>query len=199
MLKKYLPGTIAAILLYLLFQLPARLLEHWFLSEVLEQVEAKGWSFLILWVMPLLAVISLTAIGYYIWNLIKGYKTKVQGEYQPQSVSKITITTHAPSVIVGKAGGLVYDLNTNNKKNRLLEAQIPIQAVRFTKPKDVVVRPTFLPVVIECESSFWKRIRNKLLSVPNPRIIVKRFTEKGVVWDEENTTGADIFIEFYAK
>jgi len=112
-LKKYLPGIIVAILLYLLFQLPARLLEHWFLSEVLEQVEAKGWSFLILWVMPLLAVISLTAIGYYLWNLIKGYKTKVQGEYQPQSVSKIVIKTHGPSVIVGKAGGLVYDLNTN--------------------------------------------------------------------------------------
>ena len=169
------------------------------MSEVLEQVEAKGISFLILWVLPLLAVISSVAIAYWIWNLIKGYKAKVQGEYQPQSVSKITITTHSPSVIVGKAGGLVYDLNTNNKKNRLLEAQMPIQAVRFTKPKDVVVRSTFLPVVIECESSFWKRFRNKLLSVPKPRIIVKKFTPKGVVWDEENTVGAQIYVEFYPK
>lgn len=187
-------------IVYILLRFPIGLLEDWFMGEVLEQMESKGFLlFLFLWILPILLTISLFAAGVWARNLIKNYKTKVATEYQPKSPRVVVGLSVTATVIVGKAGGLIYDLNTNNKKNRLLEAKVPIQAVRFTKPKDVVVRPTFLPVVIECESSFWKRFRNKLLSVPKPRIIVKSFTDKGVVWDEENTVGADIFVEFYAN
>ena len=98
------------------------------------------------------------------------------------------------------SGGPKFELNTNNGKERRLEAEVPIQSLRFTKPKDIVIRPDHpLPVVIECENSTWRRLRDKLLFIRRPRIIVKGFTEKGIIWDEENTTGLDIAIEFYPK
>ena len=169
------------------------------MGEVLGQVETKGFLlFLFLWILPLLLAISLIAIGYWVKNLIKGYKTKSAGEYQPKTLGdEVIIKAHPPTIILGKAGGLRFELNTN--KEQLLEATVPIQSARFIKPRDIVVRPEYLPIMIECENSFWKRMRNKLLFVPRPRIIVKRFTEKGIIWDEEYTTGADIAIEFYAK
>jgi hypothetical protein len=88
------------------------------------------------------------------------------------------IKTFAPSVIIGKAGGLKYELNTASTEDRHLEATMPIQSVRFTKPTDKVIRrDDSLPVILECERRFWKRFRNNLLSVPKPRIIVKSFTQ----------------------
>jgi len=127
-----------------------------------------------------------------IWLAIREH-LKVAKEYQPQK------SDVAASVIVGRTGGLKFELNTNNKKERLLEAKVPIQSARFTKPRDIVVRPEYLPIIIECENSSWKRMRNKILAIPTPRIIVKRFTEQGIIWDEENTNGIDITIEFYPK
>ena len=127
-----------------------------------------------------------------VWLAVREH-LKVAKEYQPQKPGV------AACVIIGRTGGLKFELNTNNKKERLLEAKVPIQSARFTKPRDIVVRPEDLPIMIECENSFWKRMRNKILSMPTPRIIVKRFTEQGIIWDEESTNGTDITIEFYPK
>ena len=127
-----------------------------------------------------------------VWIAVREH-LKVEKEYQSQKSGV------AASVIVGRTGGLKFELNTNNKKERLLEAKVPIQSARFTKPRDIVVRPEYLPIIIECENSSWKRMRNKILSIPTPRIIVKQFTEQGIIWDEENTKGTDITIEFYPK
>lgn len=135
-----------------------------------------------------------------VWLAVREY-LKVAKEYQPQKSGVTTSVALSPSVsiILGKAGGLKFNLNTNNKKDRLLEAKVPIQSARFTKPRDIIVRPEYLPVIIECETSPWRRMRNKILSVPVPRIIVRRFTEQGIIWDEENTSGTDVTIEFYPK
>lgn len=171
------------------------------MGEVLKQMENRGVSFFIIWILPLLAMIGLIAIVYWLRELFKETQIKMAGEYQPQNsgIRAEMIMSASISSILGRAGGLKYELNTNNNKDFLLEAKVPIQAARFTKPRDIVVRPEHLPIMIECENSFWKRMRNKILSVPAPRIIVKRFTEKGLIWDEENTTGTDITIEFYPK
>lgn len=186
------------IVVYIVLRFPAGLLEDWVMGEVLEQMEVNGLNFFILWILPLLATIGLVAIANRVWNLIKNYKTKIEVEYQPQSSSNITITTFAPSVIIGKAGDLKYELDTANEKDRLLEAKMPIQSVRFLKPVDKVIRRgDSLPVIIECERKSWKRFRNKLLSVLKPQLIVKCFTENGIKWDEENTRGVDISLEFY--
>ncbi len=196
MLKK----LIFCIVVYILLRFPAGLLEDWVMGEVLEQIEANWLSLFILWILPLLAAIGLVAIANWVWKLIKRYKTKTEGEYQVRSSSNITIKTFAPSIIIGKAGDLKYELNAANKKDRLLEAKVPIQSVRFLKPIDKVIRRgDSLPVIIECERNCWKRFRNKLLFVLKPQIIVKCFTENGVKWDEENIEGADISIEFYPK
>ena len=174
MLKK----IVFFIIVYILLRLPIGLLEDWFVREVLEQMESKGFlPFLFLWILPLLLTISLFATGIWGRNLIKNYKTKVATEYQPKSSVATIGAAVTATIIVGKSGGLKYELNTINKKNRLLEANVPIQAMRFIKPAEIVVRPDYLPVIIECEKVFWKRFRNKLLFVSRPRIIVKRFTE----------------------
>ncbi len=164
-------------------------------------METKGFFlFLFLWILPLLLTISLISTGYWVINLTKGYKTKLAGEYQPKTLSDVvSITAHPPSIVLGKGGGLKFELNTNNEKERLLEAEVPIQSLRFTKPKEQVIRPDNLPIIIECEKSARKRLRNKLMAVPRPRIVVKRFTEKGIIWDEDNTAGIDIAIEFCPK
>lgn len=135
-----------------------------------------------------------------VWLAVREH-LKVAKEYQPQKsgVATSVSLSASVSVIVGRSGGLKIELNTNNKKDRLLEAKIPIQSARFIKPRDIIVRPEYLPIMIECENSSWKRMRNKILSIPTPRIIVKRFTEQGMIWDEENTSGTDITIEFYPK
>jgi len=135
-----------------------------------------------------------------VWLAVREH-LKVAKEYQPQKsgVAASVGLSASASVIVGRTGGLKFELNTNNKKERLLEAKVPIQSARFTKPRNIVVRPEYLPIIIECENSSWKRMRNKILSIPIPRIIVKRFTEQGIIWDEENTKGTDITIEFYPK
>src|SRR4030042_296174 len=135
-----------------------------------------------------------------IWLAVREH-LKIAKEYQPQKSGVDTNlgASSSVSVILGKSGGLKFELDTNNKKDRPLEAKVPIQSARFIKPRDVIVRPDNLPHIIECETSFWKRMKNKILSVPTPRIIVKRFTEQGIIWDEENTNGTDITIEFIAK
>lgn len=135
-----------------------------------------------------------------VWLAVREH-LKVAKKYQSQEsgVAANIGVKASVSVIVGKGGGLKFELNTNNRKDMLLEAKVPIQSARFTKPRDIVVRPEYLPIIIECENSFWKRMKNKILSIPTPRIIVKRFTEQGIIWDEENTNGADITIEFYPK
>jgi len=191
---------ISYIVVYILLRFPAGLLENWVMGEVLKQMESRGVSFFILWILPLLATIGVIAIAVWVGNLFVKFKTKVAGGYQPKSTRTVVAVMSTASVIIGKTGGLKYELNTNNEKNRLLEATVPIQSVRFTKPTDKVIRRgDSLPVILECERNPWKRFRNKLLSVPKPRIIIKSFTEKGIKWDEENTGTADIFIEFYPK
>lgn len=178
------------------------LLEDWFMGEVLEQMESKGFLlFLFLWILPLLLTISLFAAGVWVRNLIKNYKTKVASIYQPQKSGQKggLIISESVSFVIGAASGLKFELKTNNENERLLEAKVPIQSARFIKPRDIVVRPDYLPVMIECENSFRKRMRNKILSVATPRIIVKQFTEKGIIWDEDNTIKTDIVIEFYPK
>jgi hypothetical protein len=130
-----------------------------------------------------------------IWLAVREHLKAVK-EYQPQKLGTLSASA---IVIVGSTSGLKFELNTSNKKGRLLEAKVPIQSAWFTKPRDKVVRPEDLPVIIECENNFWKRLKNKIVSVPTPRIIVKGFTEQGIIWDEENTNGADIIIELIAK
>ena len=199
--KKHIPRILIFILVYIVIRFPAGLLENWVMGEVLEQVENTGISFLIIWILPIFAAIGLIAIAVWILGLIREIKIKAIGEYQPQKSGFNDVIDIADSVsrILGKAGGLKFELNTNNKKDFSLEAKVPIQSARFTKPEEKVVRPDFLPVNIECEKSFWKRMRNKMLSVPKPRIVIKRFTKMGIIWDEENTNGADVAVEYYPK
>ena len=139
-------------------------------------------------------ILVIQALGLLLLWLAVREHLKAAKEYQPQKKAGVVA-----SAIVGRTGGLKFELNTNNKKDWLLETKVPIQSARFTKPRDIVVRPEYLPIIIECEDSPWKRMRNKILSIPTPRIIVKRFTEQGIIWDEENTNGTDIMIEFYPK
>jgi len=199
--KKYLPPIVATIIIYFALHFPAGLLENWIMAEVLEQAENKIASFFIIWVLPLLVTIGLIAIVIWTWGLVKEMRIRATNEYQPQEIgtANLVLKGHRPSIIVGKAGGLKFELNTNNKKDFVLEAKVPVQSARFTKPNDIIVRPEYLPVIIECENSLWKQMRNTIFSVPRPRIIVKGFTEKGIIWDEENTEGTDITIEFYPK
>ena len=146
-------------------------------------------------------IFAIQALGLLlVWLAVREH-LKVAKEYQPQKsgVAGGVGLSASATVILGGTGGLKFELNTNNKKERLLEAKVPIQSVRFTKPRDIVVRPEYLPIIIECENSSWKRMKNKILSIPTPRIIVKRFTEQGIIWDEENTKGTGITIEFYPK
>jgi len=170
------------------------------MGEVLEQVENRGLSFLILWILPLFAAIGVLAILIWIVDAVKELKHKVVGEYTPQATviqTQLGATVHPISVIKGSGNGLKHELWTVNGKARHIESKTPIRALRFNKPKDIIIRRDDLPVIFDCENSFWKRLRNRLLFIPNPRIIVKAFTEKGVIWDEENTNGQYIEIEFY--
>ena len=201
MLKKYVPGFIVSIPVYIGLRFAAKLLEDWVMGEVLEQMENNGLSLFILWVLPLLGTIGLIAIGIYLWQLFRAMQRKAAGEYQPQKSRANVVVLEDPSVgtIVGRGGGLEYELNTHNKKGFLLEAKVPIQSARFTKPKEIIVRPDYLPIIVECENSLWKRMRNKILFVPSPRIVVNSFTEKGITWDEQNTDGAEVAIEFYHR
>ena len=139
-------------------------------------------------------ILVILVLGFLLlWFAVREH-LKIAKEYQPQKLGSGSL-----SLTVVKSGGLKFELNTNNKKDRSLEAKEPIQSARFIKPRDIVVRRGDLPIIIECENSFWKRVRNKILSIPTPRIIVKQFTEQGIIWDEENTSGTDITIEFYPK
>jgi hypothetical protein len=139
-------------------------------------------------------IFVIQALGFLlVWLAVREH-LKVAREYQPQKSGGGSL-----SLTIVKSGGLKLELDTNNKKDRLVEVKMPIQSARFIKPRDVIIRPEYLPVKIGCENSFWKRQKNKILSIPKPQIIVKGFTEKGIIWDEENTSGADITVEFYPK
>jgi len=148
-----------------------------------------------------------TQAGYFIflligllilWLAVKEH-LKLAREYQPRSSKGAVTQTSVPTSTIGNYSDIACDLSTNNVKGRLVEASVPIQSVRFTKPKEKIVRPEHLPDFIDCEKSFLKRFRNSLLSLPKPRIIITHFTEKGIIWDEENTSGANIHIDFYSK
>ncbi len=89
------------------------------------------------------------------------------------------------------------EFNTNNKQNRKMECDIAIQSVRFIEPIEKVIRPEYLPAFVSCEPSRLKRLRNSILGIHSPRIVIKKFTEKGIIFDEENTNGTNVIIEFY--
>ena len=200
MIKKYLPRIFIIVGGYILFRFPAGLLEDWIIGKVEKQMETNGISFFILWVLPLLGAIGLLAIVGWVWGFIKEIQIKARDEYQPRSPTAIIGMVGSVSLLHGETGGLKWHFNTNDKKDYLLEAPVPIQSVRFTKPTDIIIkRDALLPIMVDCESNPLKRIRNKIFSVPKPQISVKRFTEKGIIFDEENTDGTDISLEFYPK
>lgn len=59
-----------------------------------------------------------------------------------------------------------------------------------------VVRPDELPAFVPCERKILRRLRNWILGIPTPRIVVKSFTDKGIIFDEENTDGTEVIVEF---
>jgi len=99
----------------------------------------------------------------------------------------------------GFTAGREFRFTTQNEKNFKYEYNQPIQAIHFTKPVDKIVRLSEVPVLIDCESSFWCRLRNRILGIPAPRIVIKQFTENGFIWDEENTYGVDGILELTIK
>jgi hypothetical protein len=60
----------------------------------------------------------------------------------------------------------------------------PIQSVRFMEPVEKFIWPTDHDPYVDCEHRILVRWRNKLLGIPTPRIVVKQFTEKGIILAE---------------
>lgn len=122
-------------------------------------------------------------------------RARAAAEYQPKPQMAPAIP-ETMIVLLSTADGLRYEWTTNNGKAQRREASIPIQAVTFIKPTEKVVRRGHAPVPVDCERDSWKRLRNAILVFPKPRIIIRRFTDKGIVYDEENTVGVSVVIEF---
>lgn len=97
------------------------------------------------------------------------------------------------------SNGFIVQSTTKNEKGRLLGIEQPIQSARFIKPVERVVRHDDLPVLIPFERNIIKKFKNWVFSVPVQRIVVQEFTEEGIIFDEENTDGAEIKIQFYKK
>jgi hypothetical protein len=83
--------------------------------------------------------------------------------------------------------------NTIGQTNRTLEIfpddrpdYSGVQAIQFLEPVNAVVRGDELPKKIWLDSR-TEKIMGSFLRVPRPNIKVTAFTERGFVWDEENT------------
>ncbi|MGD0855623.1 MAG: hypothetical protein ABSA18_07435 [Dehalococcoidia bacterium] len=96
---------------------------------------------------------------------------------------------------IGLGIGARYEFTTQNSINNKFEYNSPIQSVRFIKPVEKIIFPTDVPAFVHCENRIIYRLRNRILGIPTPRIMVKQFTERGIIFDEENTYGIDAVLE----
>jgi hypothetical protein len=126
--KNIITCLIILVLTYL-FTFPFLFIENWFMGEILKQMENNWLSFFILWICPLLTAIGLIAIFSWVWGYIKTVKEKAVNGYQTKQPNppNISIQCFTPSIVTGNTGGLKWGFNTNNKKDFLIEADIPVQ------------------------------------------------------------------------
>lgn len=158
-------------------------------------ITSLPWYAIVLLIVSIIATVVFLIIAVIYFRRYLLYLTR---EYQkPPSVPKGlpgSVIMNFPGFI-GIGTGTKFDSTTQNTKNHQFEFDKPIQAVRFIKPIEKVIRPKDIPAVVQCEHRILWRLRNKLLGIAEPRIIVKQFTEMGIIWDEENTYGVDFSLE----
>jgi len=90
---------------------------------------------------------------------------------------------------------------TRDAKNRTVGDQRKdgkkIQSIRFTKPVEMMINENQLPKAINLEPKSWKRLSYFFLGIPQPRIVVKKFFGKEILFDEESTGTRDVNVEIY--
>ncbi|RPJ63720.1 MAG: hypothetical protein EHM12_01605 [Dehalococcoidia bacterium] len=138
-------------------------------------------------------IISIAYLWKYIRFLQRDYQKKPTGKLKDGAIT----VTMLP--LKGMMIGPRFTFMTQNDTSFKFEYNQPVQAAHFIKPVDKVIRPDDIPVFVHCEPNFWRRLRNKIFCIPTPRIVVKQFTDKGIVWDEENTYGIDVILELTPK
>lgn len=131
------------------------------------------------------------------WLFVKAHLDAAK-EYQGKSPSETTVLSDTVYKMVRRAGPIPsFEFNTQNRSNEKLEVEEHVQSVRFIKPTERVIRANELPSFVYCEHKRILRLRNWVFGIAKPRIVVKEFTENGIVFDEENTSGTEVVVEFY--
>ena len=125
--------------------------------------------------------IVIIAVGLLViwWGSQQGLK--VASQYQPaRKPNAIDSLTSSVSLTLIRGGPIAkIEWDTHDQKNKVLEDERVtggMQSARFIEPVEKVVRANNLPAYVPCESRLLKRVRNSLLGVPQPRIVVKQFT-----------------------
>ena len=136
------------------------------------------------------------------WGAQQGLKAASQYQPAKKSDSSLSLSTEVHLMLI-RGGPLArLEWNTHNQKDSVLGDERVIggmQAARFIEPVEKIIRVDGLPAFVSCEPRLWKRARNHLLGVPQPRIVVKQFTNNGILFDEENTQGLNVVVELYGK
>ena len=123
--------------------------------------------------------------------------------YQPTSSNPSLVMSTTVDIRVIRGGPIaIIEWDTRNKKNLRIEDMRVIggtQFVRFIIPTKKTIRKMDLPCVIHCEQKLLKRIRNRIMGIPAPQIVIKAFTENGVIIDEENSEGVSAAMEIVGE
>lgn len=141
------------------------------------------------------AVAFVWAIGTLIYWLVK----RKQGGLS--QFAEQVVLGDSPSIDVKTPGPVsLWNFHTRNAKNRTIgdqkKDQSKIQAIRFVTPVEITIRENQLPKAVNLEPKLWNRLLCFLFG-GSPRIIVKRFTGKEILFDEESTWNQDVNVEFY--
>lgn len=170
------------------------------MGKVVGKVEGDSLKTVLVWIIPLAFAISTVAILSWGWGFIGSLRAKIMKEYKSDSGRvEIERVRETGVLILQDKSQLKVKTFTQNATGRSLHTDVPIQSARFIKPTEKIVRPDHLPDTIPCEKSRLRMLRNWLFLVPKPRIVVRGFTDVGIIVDEENTEGQQLEVEFYPK
>lgn len=144
----------------------------------------------------IIAVATLTCIAIgsvYLWRHIKS----LFRDYQKEPGLRVRDNTIVVSLLPphGIMLGNRFEFTTQNNHDVKFEYNQPIQAARFIKPVEKIIRPSDAPTSVHCEPNPLLRFRNKIFLIPTPRIVVKQFVDNGIIFDEENTYGVKYIVE----
>lgn len=166
-------------------------------TSILQSIVANVWNFATddFWGSNILIIAGLIILAAGIRKHIN-VSTEYQGQPKPANVS---ISSSLTKVLKKSGPPTLVDFDTANKKNRQMKCDYAVQSVRFIKPIEKVIRQQDIPVEIPCEPQRLKRLRNRIFGIRSPRIVVKGFIKQGIIFDEVNTHGVNVVIEFYEK